>query len=76
MASFILHHAERPFTMADGAVVTDKSHQLKVLGGLALASIVLIGTAQLFLQTPTLQYASLAVLGGVLVLIAYLAIEL
>ena len=41
--------------MADAAVVTDKSLQLKVLGGLALVSIVLMGTVQLFLQTTTLR---------------------
>ena len=62
--------------MADAVVVTDKSLQLKVLGGLALVSIVLMGTVQLFLQTTTLRYASIALLGAVLLLIAYLAIDL
>ena len=62
--------------MAEAAPVTDKSLQLKVLGALALISIILMGGVQLFLQTTNLQYASLALLGGVLVLIIYLAIDL
>ena len=62
--------------MADAAVVTDKSLQLKVLGGLAVISIALMGGVQLFLQTSTLRYASLSLLGAVLLLIVYLAIDL
>lgn len=62
--------------MAEAAVVTDKSLQLKVLGGLAVASIVLMGSVQLFLETTTFRYASFALLGAVLLLIIYLAVDL
>lgn len=76
MTYFILDGSQLPLTMAEAAPVTDKSLQLKVLGALALFSIILMGGVQLFLETTNLRYASLALLGGVLLLIFYLAIDL
>lgn len=76
MIPFMPHPPEPPVTMAEAAVITDKSLQLKVLAGIAIGAIALLGGVQLFLQTSTLRFASLALLGAVLLLVVYLAIDL
>ena len=62
--------------MTEDAVVTDKGLQLKVLAGLALGVVLMIGTVQLFLETSTLRNASMILAIAMLIVIGYLAIDL
>ena len=62
--------------MAESAVVTDKSLQIKVLGGLALAATLMVLVVQLFLTTSTLRNASLVLLATIVLTITYLTFDL
>lgn len=62
--------------MTEEAVVTDKSLQIKVMGAIALAVIAMIGVVQLFLETSTIRNASLVLGITILIVIAYLTLEL
>lgn len=62
--------------MTEEAVVTDKSLQIKVMGAIALAVIAMIGVVQLFLETSTLRNASLVLGITMIIVIAYLTLEL
>lgn len=76
MGPFIWTTIQPPIDMADSAVRTDKRYQLTILGGLALAVVILFGGVQVFLTTTTLQTASLAVMAGFLIALGFLALEL
>ena len=62
--------------MTEEAVVTDKSLQLKVMGAIAIAVIAMVGIIQLFLETNTIRNASLVLGISVVIVIAYLTLEL
>lgn len=76
MKSFNYVSAKLGSTMAESTVRTDKRFQLTVLGAIAAVAIAYIAIVQLFLETSTIRWASILLLLLVLVLIAYLSIEL
>lgn len=76
MESFNYVSAKLASTMAESTVRTDKRFQLTVLGAIAAVAIAYIAIVQLFLETSTIRWASILLLLLVLVLIAYLSIEL
>ena len=62
--------------MAQSNVQTDKGLQLKVLGGIGLAVIVMVAAVLLFLETTTIITAIIVLLIAILLTIAYLVIGL
>ena len=62
--------------MTEDAVVTDKSLQLKVMGAIALAVIAMVAIVQLFLETSTIRNASIILGIAMVIVIAYLTLEL
>lgn len=76
MTSFIWCYRKDANDMADQAVTTEKGFQLKVLGGLGLAIIVIMGISLSFLETTTLFSAGILLLAAMLIAIAYLALDL
>lgn len=76
ITSFICPPVETGVIMTEEAVVTDKSLQIKVMGAIALAVIAMIGVVQLFLETSTIRNASLVLGITILIVIAYLTLEL
>lgn len=62
--------------MANAAASTGKGFQLKVLGGIAVLSTAMIAIVLLFLETSTISMAAIVLLVGILLSIAYLAIDL
>ena len=62
--------------MAESTVRTDKSFQLIVYGVIAVVAAAMMGAMALVLETSTIRWAGLLVLIGLLVAIAFLALEL
>lgn len=62
--------------MAESAVRTDKRFQLMVYGGIAVLSALIMGTSLAFLHDSTIFWAAAILLVGLLVTIAFLALEL
>lgn len=62
--------------MVDTPVRTDKSFQLKVMGALALAALVIFGIVLSQLEANTIRTAAIVVLAGMLIAIGILSIEL
>ena len=62
--------------MSNAAETTNKQFQMAVLGGLAAGIIILFGGVQLFLVTSTIQTAAFVLMLGMLLAIAYIALDL